>query len=306
VMAGKNKDIANRRIKRVTYLGAGVNFVLSVVKTVVGLLSGSMALVADGIHSISDMATDAVLLLGVYFGSKEPDPEHPYGHGRLETFSTLFIGLVLVLGGGGIIQRASTAIVKIHSGQIMPEDIGSGLIWIVVLSIVAKEALYQLTKKVAVGVYSSALYANAWHHRSDAASSVAVLLGFIAMRFGYEHGDHIAAIVVGLMIIFVGARIVGGCLHEFAERSVDSQTIERIEHIISSESRVRQWHKLRTRSAGREIFLDLHILVDPQLNIIDAHKIAESLEEAISEQIVRPVNVMVHVEPDKPEQRKQA
>ena len=303
-MVGEKKDISNRRIKRVTYLGACVNLVLAVVKTVVGLLTGSMALVADGIHSISDMATDAVLLLGVYFGSKEPDPEHPYGHGRLETFSTLFIGLVLVIVGGGIIQRASTAVVKVHVGQIVAEGVGSGLIWVVIISIVAKEALYQLTKKVAVGVHSSALYANAWHHRSDAASSVAVLIGFIAMRFGYEHGDQIAAIVVGLMIIFVGAKIVGGCLHEFAERAVDSQTIERIERIISSESRVRQWHKLRTHSVGREIFLDLHILVDPHLSITEAHEIAESLEDSLRAQITRPVNVMVHVEPDKPELRK--
>ena len=230
-MVGEKKAIANRRIKQVTYLGAGLNLFLAVLKMVVGLLAGSMALVADGIHSISDMVTDAVLLLGVYFGSKEPDPEHPYGHGRLETFSTLFIGLALVVVGGGIIQRASTAIVKISTGQIMTEDIGSGLIGVVVISIIAKEALYQLTRKAAVSVHSSALYANAWHHRSDAASSVAVLIGFVAMRFGYEHGDQIAAIVVGLMIIFVGVRIIGGCLHEFAERAVDSETILRIERI---------------------------------------------------------------------------
>jgi cation diffusion facilitator family transporter len=304
-MVSEKKAIANRRIKQVTYLGAGLNLFLAVLKTVVGLFAGSMALVADGIHSISDMVTDAVLLLGVYFGSKEPDPEHPYGHGRLETFSTLFIGVALVVVGGGIIQRASTAIVKISTGQIMTEDIGAGLIGVVVISIIAKEALYQLTRKVAVSVHSTALYANAWHHRSDAASSVAVLIGFVAMRFGYEHGDQIAAIVVGLMIIFVGVRIIGGCLHEFAERAVDSETILRIERIISSEGRVRQWHKLRTRSAGREIFIDVHILVDPQLNITEAHEIAESLEEVISEQIIRPVNVMVHVEPDSPEQRKQ-
>ena len=265
-MVSEKKDIANRRIRGVTYLGAGVNLILAVLKTVVGLLAGSMALVADGIHSISDMTTDAVLLLGVHFGSKQPDPEHPYGHGRLETFSTLFIGLVLVFVGAGIIQRASTAIVKIHAGQLVPENIGSGLIWIVIISIVAKEVLYQITRKVAVSVHSSALYANACHHRSDAASSVAVLIGFIAMRFGYEHGDQIAAIVVGLMIIFVGAKIMGGCLHEFAERAVDSQTIKKIERIIVSETRIRQWHKLRTRSAGQEIFLDLHILVDPQLS----------------------------------------
>jgi cation diffusion facilitator family transporter len=304
MMTGEKMDIANKRIRQVTYLGAVVNLLLSIIKTGVGLVTGSMALVADGIHSISDMATDAALLLGVHFGAKKPDLEHPYGHGRLETFSTLFIAVVLIVVGGGIIQRASTAIARTHTGEGSMEMVSAGMILVVIVSIVAKEALYQLSRRIAVSLHSTALYANAWHHRSDAASSVAVLIGFIAMKFGYEHGDQIAAIVVGLMIILVGAKIVGGCLHEFAERSVDSKTLEQIEGIINSEGRVRQWHKLRTRSAGREIFLDLHILVDPELSITDAHEIAESLEKTICGQIVRPVNITVHVEPDNPQQRK--
>jgi divalent metal cation (Fe/Co/Zn/Cd) transporter len=121
---------------------------------------------------------------------------------------------------------------------------------------------------------------------------------------GFEYGDQVATIAVGLMIILVGAKIVGGCFREFAERAVDSQTIEQIEKIIASEKRIRQWHKLRSRSVGREIFIDLHILVDPRLSIGDAHEISEALEIALHAQLTRPVNMTIHVEPDNLELRK--
>jgi cation diffusion facilitator family transporter len=165
-------------------------------------------------------------------------------------------------------------------------------------SIVAKEYLYRITKKAAVESHSSALYANAWHHRSDAASSLAVVIGFIALRIGFKNGDQIAAIIVGLMIIYVAAKIISQCFSEFAESSVDKKTSEQIKQIINSNPSVRDWHKLRTRTVGREIFLDLHILVDAELNISAAHEISESLEKSLHENIPRPVNIVVHIEPD--------
>jgi len=173
---------------------------------------------------------------------------------------------------------------------------------VALLSVFSKEAIYQITRRVAVSTGSSAAYANAWHHRSDAFSSVAVVVGFVATRFGYEHGDQVATVAVGLMIILVAAKIIDGCLNEFAERAVDEGTVEQIKHILSTQDRVRQWHKLRTRSVGREIFMDVHILVNPALSITEAHTIAESLEEALHASLSRPVNIMVHVEPDDTEQ----
>ena len=294
---------ANRQIRAITIVGIITNVVLAVVKAAVGLLAGSMSLVFDAIHSISDTATDIVVLFGIHFGSKEPDIEHPYGHGRAETFSAAVVAIVLIVAGCFMIQKASLA-VAMAPLAVEPPPINQVVFWVALLSIIAKEALYIVTRRVAVKTHSPSLYANAWHHRSDALSSVAVAVGFIAMKFGFEDGDHIAAIVVGLMIILVGAKVFGGCLHEFAERSVDTDTIGQIEDIIASESRIRHWHKLRTRSAGREIFLDLHILVDPALNITEAHKIAESLEDSMHAQITRPVNITIHIEPDNPELRK--
>ncbi|MHC4460989.1 MAG: cation diffusion facilitator family transporter [Planctomycetota bacterium] len=301
--SSKQKN-AGRQIKSVTNLAITTNLALFVIKVLVGLLSGSIALIADGIHSLSDMATDFAVLLGYYFGSKEPDREHPYGHGRAETFSTIFIAVVLVVVGGFIIWKASKEIAKVHSAQEYARQMWGAVFWVALLSVVVKEALYRVSKKVAVKTNSSALYANAWHHRTDALSSVAVVIGFAAMRWGYMHGDEVAAIVVGLLIILVGVKIIGGCLHELTESAVDEGTIEHITSIINSNSSIRQWHKLRSRTVGREVFLDLHILVDPDLSIAAAHRIAENLESTLDEQITRPVNITVHIEPDVPALRK--
>ena len=292
-------ESANKQIRFVTNLGIVGNLVLSAVKVGVGLFAGSMALVADGIHSLSDMATDIAVLLGVYFGSKQPDEKHQYGHGRIETFSAGFIGIALIAVGGVMIQRAA---VDIAAGRYVRP--GFIVLFVAIFSIVVKELLYRATKKVAVQSHSSALYANAWHHRSDSLSSVAVVAGFVSLQFGFRYGDQLAAVAVGLMIILVGIRVMTDCLSELTESAIDPDTIEHIKHIINANSSIRQWHKLRTRTVGREVFLDLHILVDPDLNVAAAHEIAESLESALNEQITRPVNITVHIEPDIPTLRK--
>ena len=286
---------ANKQIKFITYIGILCNIILSAVKVGAGLAVASIALIADGVHSLSDMATDIAVLLGVHFGSKQPDEEHPYGHGRIETFAAVFIALILTVGGSAMIYYAAW---DIALGNIKTARFA--VLVVAVISIVTKELLYRATKKIAVKSNSSALYANAWHHRSDALSSIAVLIGFIAMKFGFGYGDQIAATAVGLMVILVGIRVAGECVHELTESAVDSETVAHIKEVINSDSSIRRWHKLRTRMVGREVFLDLHILVDPQLNVTAAHEIAERLEKTMDEKITRPVNITVHVEPDLP------
>jgi len=288
-----------RQIKSITYIGMVMNIALSVIKIAIGLLAASLALVADGIHSLSDVATDVAVLLGLRLGSKEPDQSHPYGHGRAETFSAGLVALILIVVGGAMIYYATLAIAR--DEMTAPR---LGVLVAAVISIAAKEWLYKATQKVAIQSHSPALYANAWHHRSDALSSVAVVVGFVSLKFGFGHGDQVAAIAVGLMIVWVGARVIGDALRELAEASVDPDTIEHIKNIINSDSSIRQWHKLRTRTVGREVFLDLHILVDPDLKITAAHEISERLERTLDEQITRPINITVHIEPDMPELRK--
>ena len=259
----------NKQIKAITNIGIAINLILSVIKIVGGLFANSMALVADGIHSVTDIVTDVTVLIGVHFGSKQADPKHPYGHGRIETFSAAIIASVLVAVGLGMVYKAGISIAEADVRKP-----GMPVLFIALISIVAKEILYRVTKKVAIASHSSALYANAWHHRSDAFSSIAVAIGFVSVILGFKYGDHIAAIAVGIMIILVGWHIIADCFHEFTESAVDQGTIDNITNIINANSSIRQWHKLRSRTVGREVFLDLHILVDPNLSISAAHSIA--------------------------------
>lgn len=298
-MKGENKhDAGAEQIKSVTYLGIAVNIALAIIKIAVGLLAASLSLLADGVHSLSDLATDAVLLLGVRLGAKGPDGSHPYGHGRAETLSAGLIAIVLIFVGGAMIYYATMAIAR--------EKVTTpclGVLAAAIISIAAKEWVYRVTKRTAVRSHSPALYANAWHHRSDALSSVAVVIGYISLEFGFHYGDQAAAIAVGTMVIWVGVRVISDCLRELAETSVDSATVEHIKRIISADPSVHGWHKLRTRTVGREVFLDLHILVDPELNVAAAHEVTVNLEKALDEQISRPTNITIHIEPDVPEMR---
>lgn len=298
-MNNGKQEIVSRQIRAITYIGIFVNVALSAIKIVIGILAASLALVADGIHSLSDLATDAVVLLGLRLGSKEPDQTHQYGHGRAETFSAASVALILTVVGGGMIYYATMAIAR-------DEVTKPRLVVLIaaIVSIAAKEWLYRATRKIAIQSHSPALYANAWHHRSDALSSVAVLVGSASLTFGFGHGDQVAAIAVGLMIIWVGVKIIGDCLRELTETAVDSETIDHIQQIINGDSSIRQWHKLRTRRVGREVFLDLHILVDPDLNVTAAHEITERLEKTLDEEIELPINIIIHIEPDMPERRK--
>jgi cation diffusion facilitator family transporter len=298
-MENSKQAIAARQIKSITYLGMVMNIALSVIKVAIGLSAASLALVADGIHSLSDVATDVAVLLGLRIGSKEPDQSHPYGHGRAETFSAGLVALVLIVVGGAMIYYATLAIAK---DEVTAPRLG--VLIAAIISIAAKEWLYRATQKVAIQSHSPALYANAWHHRSDAFSSVAVVIGFVSLEFGFGHGDQVAAIAVGLMIIWVGISVISDTLRELTEAAVDPDTIEHIKEIINADSSIRHWHKLRTRTVGREVFLDLHILVDPDLKITAAHEISERLEKTLDKQITRPINITVHIEPDTPELRK--
>jgi cation diffusion facilitator family transporter len=290
---------AGKKINRITYIGMWLNSALAVVKIIVGFLAGSLSLVADGVHSFSDLATDIAVLLGVRLGSRKPDSSHPYGHGRAETFAGGFVAMILILVGGAMIYYATLVIARDEVTQANFAVLG-----IAVVSVFSKEWLYRITKKVAVESHSPSAYANAWHHRSDSFSSVAVVIGFIALEVGFTHGDQVAAIAVGLMIIWVGIKVIGETFRELTESSIDSDTIAHIQNIINANSSIHHWHKLRSRTVGREVFLDVHILVDPALNVAAAHEISENLEKSLEEQISRPINITIHIEPDTPEMRK--
>ncbi|MFC2095799.1 cation diffusion facilitator family transporter [Candidatus Bipolaricaulota bacterium] len=278
---------------RITLIGIVGNALLLGLKLVFGFLSGSAGLIADGIHSASDMATDLAVLGGMHLGRREADADHPYGHGRFETLAGGIVAGALILVGAFIAWEAVSAL---RSG--VTNFPGTPVLVIASISIVVKEWLYRRTIQVARAVDSAALHANAWHHRSDALSSIAVLAGGVGGMVGWGQADHVAGLIVGLMVVAAGARTLFVVLHEITEGGLSQTEIAQIESAIESVDGTREWHHLRTRRVGRETFIDLHVLVDPGLSIVDAHRISSNVERALHQACKRPVNVTVHVEPD--------
>ncbi|MCK4571111.1 cation transporter [Candidatus Bipolaricaulota bacterium] len=284
---------------RITLIGMIGNILLLGLKLLFGFISGSAGLIADGIHSASDMATDLAVLGGMHLGRRAADAEHPYGHGRFETLAGGIVAGILILVGGFI---AWEAVAALQSGVVnFP---GIPVLVIAIISIVVKEWLYRRTIRVARDVNSAALHANAWHHRSDALSSIAVLAGGIGGLAGWGQADHFAGLIVGLMVIAAGGRTLAVVLHELTEGGLSRDEVKKIESAIESVEGTREWHYLRTRRVGRETFIDVHVLVDPGLSIVDAHRISTDVEEALHRACNRPANVTVHIEPDLEDQRK--
>lgn len=284
---------------RITLIGMISNLTLLGLKLLFGFVSGSAGLIADGIHSGSDMATDLAVLGGMHLGRREADAEHPYGHGRFETLAGGIVAGILILVGAFI---AWEAVVALRAGIVNYP--GIPVLLIALLSIVVKEWLYRATIRVARDVDSAALHANAWHHRSDALSSIAVLAGGVGGLAGWGQADQVAGLIVGLMVIVAGWRTLVGVLHELTEGGVSRDEVAKIESAIASVEETREWHHLRTRRVGRETFIDLHILVDPELSIVDAHRISADVESALHAACNRPANVTVHIEPDVVEEQR--
>jgi cation diffusion facilitator family transporter len=283
---------AQREITRVTILGAVINILLAGGKIIVGTLSGSPALVADGIHSVSDLISDLAVLLGSFLSNLPPDKTLPYGYGKFETFATLFIALALLGTGGGI--AFSSGISLYHHEIFNP---GMPVLVTALISILAKETIYQLTKTVATRTRSPSVLANAWHHRSDALSSVAVLIGAAAGMLGWSHGDQVAGVLVGLMVSVSGFKIGFNAIMDLAEASVDKISLGHIIECLNQEADVLGWHELRTRTVGREVFIDVHVLLEPNLTVNQGHIIVDRVQDEIEAKLTTPTNFTIHMEP---------
>ena len=295
-MSARNLRAQNERekkIRTITLWGSLLNVVLMALKIISGLLIKSSALVADGFHSLSDLVTDFLVLLGTKLSSRPADETHPYGHKKFETISSQLMALILFAIGVGFILSSGGAIIR-HEHNFP----GVIVLIVAVISVFSKEVLFYKTRKVSRETESAALYANAWHHRSDSLSSVAVLLGGAASLFGWGHGDQMATLVVGFMICGVGAKIFYECVIELTETSADKESIQTISQILSEQTDIAAWHALRTRSLGRELFLDVHICVNPWLSVQEGHDISHRLESEIKKKLSKPVNILVHIEPD--------
>lgn len=273
-------------------MGLATNVGLMGLKVGLGLALGSTALFADGIHSLSDLATDFVTLGGLRLARRPPDESHAYGHGKFETLAGAFVALALL--GVGIF-------IVLEAVRILREGAMVRLGWVVALaaalSVLLKEWLYRATVTVGKELRSAALLANAWHHRSDALSSIPVLIGGICVSFGLTKVDGIAAILVALLIGWAAYDILRRAMYELSEGAFPKKEQEKVIAAIENVEGVQSWHKLRTRYSGQDAFVDVHIQVDPNLTVEESHRIATEVEEAVRKALNGRASVTVHVEP---------
>lgn len=287
------------RIYFVTLMGSVVNVVLLVFKFMAGILGGSAAMIADAVHSLSDFMTDIVVLLFVKISSKPEDKDHDYGHGKYETLATSMIGVALLCVGLYILYSGAYRMWTAFKGSPI-EQPGIVTLWAALFSIVMKEWTYRFTAKVGKEVQSQAVVANAWHHRSDALSSIGTAVGIGGAIFlGKEWAvlDPIAAVVVSIFIIRTAAMLVSGALDELLEKSLPDEEERKIEDIVHSEPEVSDMHHLCTRRIGNRIAIEMHLRMPGEISLNESHVHATNIERKLRNHFGERTHINIHVEP---------
>jgi len=287
-------DDRYREARHVTLVGSVVDLLLGVAKIIVGVIGHSQALIADGVHSLSDLATDIIVLLAMKHGARDADEEHPYGHGRIETLATVVLGVALLVVAIGI---AYDATLRLLNPTLLPHP-GWLALSVAAISIISKEAIYHYTLRVANRLDSQLLRANAWHSRSDAISSVIVVLGIIGAMNGLPWLDAVAAIAVGAMVGKIGAELAWNSAQELIDRAMEPETVAKIREAILSVDGVKALHMLRTRRMAQDGLVDVHILVEPKSSVSEGHLISERVRQAVMEKVDGITEVMVHIDPE--------
>ncbi len=288
------QDVAERTAatRRSTWVSVVVNLLLTSVQIVVGVLSKSQGLIADGIHSASDLVADFVVLLAAHHSGKDADQGHPYGHQRFENAASLALGLLLLVVGAGMLW---SAVHKLQAPESIP-SVHIAALWVALGALAAKELLFRYMLAVAKRLKSSMLVANAWHARSDAASSLVVAVGIVGNLLGVPMLDPIAALVVGLMVGRMGLHFSWDALHDLMDRAADEQEVEAIRATLLATPGVAGVHDVRTRKMGDLIVVDAHLEVDGDMTVEQGHDIAVAARRAVLQRH-RVLNLMTHVDP---------
>ena len=295
---------SNNRTKasqKVTIVGALIDFLLSIIKIILGFIGQSGALIADGVHSFSDLLTDWVTWYAAKLSGDAPDADHPYGHERFETVATLGLSIFLAIVGTIIIFEGFGRFS--NPNELRHEN---WLIAAAALSVLSKEALYWYTLKVARDINSDLLKANAWHHRTDAFSSIVVVIGIIGAANGYFFLDSVAAIIVGILIIYIGWQLGFEATKELVDTSIDQEDIKALRVALSEIKGVNSVHTLRTRKVGHKKSADVHVQVNPFLSVSEGHIISVSVERVAKECIEELDDVTVHIDPENDEEKEDA
>lgn len=292
-------EVRERGIYKVTLTGSAVNAVLIVLKFIAGFLGRSSAMVADAVHSLSDFISDVIVLIFVKIAGKPKDKGHDYGHGKFETLATLIIGILLIVAGIGLMINGIKAVIHSIGGESLERPTMLALI-VAIVSILSKEWLYRYTIHSGKKLDSQAVIANAWHHRSDAVSSLGTLIGISGAMFlgdKWRILDPIAAIVVSILIIKSGYDIVKPCINELLEASLPDDKEKDIINLVKSVPGIVHVHNLRTRRIGNGIAVDLHAKMDGGLSLSEAHEKATSAENAIKHAFGDNSIINIHMEP---------
>lgn len=290
----EHRDLRRQESRRVALVGAVSNLALTLVKFVIGYIGQSQALIADAVHSLSDLLSDALVWFAAHHAAHGPDEEHPYGHGRFETAATLGLSGLLLAVAAGIIWDAIESMVE-PSQLLVPDAVA---LYAALFSILVNEWLYWYTIIVARRIRSELLRANAWHHRSDAVSSVVVLIGIAGTLFGYGYLDAIAALVVGIMIAKIGWELGLGAMRELVDASLEEETVAKVRNIINDVHGVRSIHMLRTRRQGHEALADVHVQVAPWISVSEGHMVSMVVDERIRSEVDEITDVTVHIDPE--------
>ena len=288
-----------KELTKVTLVGSVGNLVLLTFKFVSGIVAGSAAMMADAVHSLSDFLTDLIVLVFVRIGARPQDASHDYGHGKFETLATLFVALALVGAAIGIIVSGSVKIARWLNGETL-ETPGLLALWAALLSILVKEILYRYTVVKGKALDSPAVVANAWHHRSDALSSIGAAVGIggaILLGQRWAVLDPLASIVVGAMLVKVAWDLLKGSAGELTDSSLPEETEREIEDIIRRFPQVSQPHNLRTRRIGNRIAIEAHVRLDGEMSLLEAHDIVTAIENKIKERFGKSTLVTIHMEP---------
>jgi cation diffusion facilitator family transporter len=286
------QEMRYRQVRAVSLLGGLKNIFLAAFKIIFGIIGHSHALLADGIHSLSDLLIDGVVIVASKFGSKAADEDHPYGHGRIETVAAVFLAFGLILAAFSIIIDAGRTLVAPYF-NLTPSYY---VLWIAIVSITLNEWLYRWTKQVAKQIKSKLLMANALHHRSDSASSLAVALGVTGAYLGFPKLDAFAAIVVGLMILKIAWGFGWHGIRELVDTVTNIEDMEKIKQFIQEIPGVEAIHQLRTRSIAGSIFCDVHVLVDSSLSVSEGHYISQEVESRLTGKFPDIADVIVHID----------
>ncbi|MCC5965591.1 MAG: cation transporter [Natronohydrobacter sp.] len=279
--------------RRAAWAGVLLNTPLAAAKIVAGLLAQSQALVADGVHSLSDLASDAAVIWALGHSHRPPDSDHPFGHGRFETLATLAIAVMLALAAGGILIDAGLRF--LDPPQMAP---GALALWVAALSIALKEGLYHYTKAVAKRTGSEMMAANAWHHRSDAATSVVALAGIGAAMLGAPWADALGAAIIALMLGRVAWVYGRPAIRELVDTAPSEETATRITDALMATPGVRDAHDLRLRHMGGAIQADVHIALDPAMTLSEAHRLTEAARAQVLATLPDVSEIIIHPEPD--------